>query len=183
LYEHLRNVSRTFHYYQLYVAANDSLLNQTVNNKIINLSMEYEQEKNQREIELVQQEATIQHLSLQNKTYMLIVSIAILVFFSGGIVIRSVMVQRRHRELEQKKSALEELNKELNDKIAQIHVLSGLLPICADCKSIRNDKGYWEQVEGYLTQHSDVKFSHGFCPQCTKELFPDGESNTGASNA
>ena len=55
----------------------------------------------------------------------------------------------------------------------KVKLLSGLLPICASCKKIRNDKGYWEQIEKYIHNHSDAKFSHGICPDCLKKLYPD----------
>ncbi len=61
----------------------------------------------------------------------------------------------------------------LQKAIAEIKNLSGLLPICASCKKIRNDKGYWEQVETYITNHSDAEFSHGFCPECMEKFYPD----------
>jgi len=50
--------------------------------------------------------------------------------------------------------------------------LSGLLPICAKCKRVRDDKGYWRQVEEYIAEHSDIDFSHGLCPGCVTELYP-----------
>jgi len=55
----------------------------------------------------------------------------------------------------------------------QVKSLEELLPICASCKKIRDDKGYWEQVESYLLKHSGIKFSHGMCPECTKKYFPE----------
>lgn len=67
----------------------------------------------------------------------------------------------------------ERLISELQGAIADIKKLSGLLPICAACKKIRNDKGYWEQIESYIKQHSEVEFSHGICPECAKRLYPD----------
>ena len=51
--------------------------------------------------------------------------------------------------------------------------LSGLLPICASCKKIRDDKGYWNQIESYIHDHSEAEFSHGICPDCFKRLYPD----------
>ena len=54
----------------------------------------------------------------------------------------------------------------LKDALNQIKVLSGLLPICAHCKKIRDDKGYWSEVEKYITNHSDAIFTHGYCPEC-----------------
>jgi DNA-binding response OmpR family regulator len=58
---------------------------------------------------------------------------------------------------------------ELQDALAQIKSLRGLLPICMYCKKIRNDKQYWQQVEGYISEHSEAKFSHGICPDCYKK--------------
>ena len=62
---------------------------------------------------------------------------------------------------------------ELTDSISKVKVLTGLLPICAGCKKIRNDKGYWEQVENYLKAHADIEFTHGFCPDCMERLYPE----------
>lgn len=61
----------------------------------------------------------------------------------------------------------------LNEVIAKIKTLSGLLPICASCKKIRGSKGYWYQVEEYIEKHSDAEFSHGLCPDCIKKLYPN----------
>ena len=62
---------------------------------------------------------------------------------------------------------------QLNAKIDQIKVLTGLLPICAVCKKIRDDQGYWNQIEAYIQEHSDAKFSHGICPDCAERLYPE----------
>lgn len=62
---------------------------------------------------------------------------------------------------------------ELQDAMANIKTLSGLLPICAACKRIRNEAGYWSQVESYIMKHTDAVFSHGLCPQCIPKYFPD----------
>jgi AmiR/NasT family two-component response regulator len=68
---------------------------------------------------------------------------------------------------------LRRLNAELKDALAQVRALRGLLPICASCKRIRDDEGYWHQVEVYIRDHSEAEFSHGICPDCFKELYPD----------
>ena len=60
--------------------------------------------------------------------------------------------------------------KELRAALALVKQLSGLLPICASCKKIRDDKGYWQQIEAYIRDHSDAEFTHGMCPQCAKRL-------------
>jgi len=61
---------------------------------------------------------------------------------------------------------------QLKDALSKVKLLSGLLPICASCKKIRNDKGYWNQIESYVRDNSDAKFSHGICPDCVKKLYP-----------
>ncbi len=59
------------------------------------------------------------------------------------------------------------------DALSRIKTLSGLLPICSSCKKIRDDKGYWKQIESYISEHSDALFTHGMCPDCAKEFYPD----------
>jgi hypothetical protein len=61
----------------------------------------------------------------------------------------------------------------LQEALSKVKLLSGLLPICAGCKKIRDDKGYWTGVETYIQQQSDARFSHGLCPECIKIYYPD----------
>lgn len=73
-------------------------------------------------------------------------------------------------------SQLEEqrrLNEELQKALSQVKALSGLLPICSSCKKIRDDDGYWHQVEAYIAAHSEAKFSHGMCKDCIKKFYPE----------
>jgi PAS domain S-box-containing protein len=90
-------------------------------------------------------------------------------------------LKRVEAELTIHKEKLEELVQartlELRDALSKVKTLSGLIPICASCKNVRNDQGYWIQVEGYLREHSDVEFSHGLCPGCMKKLYPDMDLN------
>jgi len=65
---------------------------------------------------------------------------------------------------------LKKLNSELKDALEQVKTLRGLLPICAWCKRIRTDDGLWQQVEQYISEHSDADFSHGICPDCRQKL-------------
>lgn len=67
----------------------------------------------------------------------------------------------------------EKLLARLRDALEQIKTLKGLIPICAACKNIRDDKGYWHRVEEYFQQHSNAEFSHGICPPCAKKLYPE----------
>jgi len=66
-----------------------------------------------------------------------------------------------------------QLNADLNRALEQVKQLKGMLPICASCKMIRNDKGYWEQIESYIQNHSEAQFTHGLCPDCAKRLYPE----------
>jgi GAF domain-containing protein len=77
-------------------------------------------------------------------------------------------------------AAMEELdrkNQALERTLAEVRTLQKLFPICASCKKIRDDKGYWNQLERYLMDHSDIRFSHGICPHCAKTLYPDIETD------
>jgi PAS domain S-box-containing protein len=67
----------------------------------------------------------------------------------------------------------EKLIGKLQDALKKIKTLRGIIPICAACKKIRDDKGYWNQIEIYLKEHSEADFSHGICPECVKKLYPD----------
>lgn len=62
---------------------------------------------------------------------------------------------------------------ELRNALAEVKQLSGLLPICANCKRIRDDQGYWATVEQYISQHTEAEFSHGICPECRDKLYPE----------
>lgn len=62
---------------------------------------------------------------------------------------------------------------ELEEALQQVKSLKGLLPICASCKNVRDDRGYWQAVESYLSTHSEVEFSHGLCPDCIRKLYPE----------
>lgn len=62
---------------------------------------------------------------------------------------------------------------ELNKALSNVKRLSGLIPICSSCKRIRDDKGYWNQIDSYIREHSEAEFSHGICPECMKKLYPD----------
>ena len=86
-------------------------------------------------------------------------------FYTG--IIRDISA-RKQIEKERDK-----LIKDLQRSLAKVKTLSGMLPICSSCKKIRDDKGYWNQIEAYIHQHSDAKFSHGICPECTQKLYPE----------
>jgi len=75
--------------------------------------------------------------------------------------------------LKQAEREREKVTRELQEALSKVKVLSGMLPICASCKKIRDDKGYWTQIESYIRDHSEAEFSHGICPECMKKVYPD----------
>ncbi|MCP4217858.1 MAG: response regulator [bacterium] len=70
---------------------------------------------------------------------------------------------------------IKEKNRELEKALGEISILRGILPICAKCKKVRDDHGYWNQIEKYISERSEAEFSHGLCPGCTEELYGDEE--------
>jgi PAS domain S-box-containing protein len=79
---------------------------------------------------------------------------------------RSIADRKRSQEEREK------LIQELQEAFAKIKVLSGFIPICASCKKIRDDQGYWNQLEAYIQSHTEAQFSHGICPDCAVALYP-----------
>ena len=71
---------------------------------------------------------------------------------------------------------------ELQDALEEVKTLSGLIPICSFCKKIRDDNGYWNQIESYIKEHSEAEFSHGICPECAKKQYPEYLINDSKSN-
>jgi methyl-accepting chemotaxis protein len=93
---------------------------------------------------------------------------------------KKVKEQTEHltTEIEERKRAeaeKENLIAELQEALSKVKTLSGLLPICSSCKNIRDDSGYWKQIESYIGDHSEAEFSHSICPECAKKLYPDLE--------
>ncbi len=83
------------------------------------------------------------------------------------------------------KNELLEKNKKLQKVLSEIKQLKGIIPICSSCKKIRDDKGFWQQVEVYFCDHTEAEFSHGICPHCMKMLYPElfDEELSGEANA
>lgn len=96
--------------------------------------------------------------------------------FDVGELRARVEVGRRMVEMQ---DALAGKIDELNRALAEIKTLRGIIPICANCKKIRDDQGYWNQVEVYFREHTEAEFSHGICPECIKTLYPEFAKNEG----
>jgi uncharacterized membrane protein YraQ (UPF0718 family) len=88
--------------------------------------------------------------------------------------------QQRSRQLQQQRDALLQAHHDkdkvieiLKEALDEIKTLSGLLPICASCKKIRDDEGYWHQVESFIRKHTHAEFTHSLCPECLEKLYPE----------
>ncbi len=87
------------------------------------------------------------------------------IMLAGVVLIRPIFAFLKSAEQEQRT-----LVTKLKEAMANIKTLKGLLPMCAWCKKIRNDKGYWEQLDVYIREHSEADFTHGICPECLKKV-------------
>lgn len=99
-------------------------------------------------------------------------------FYGFLMLVVAFMVWRQAENVVRKEAAeveKERLIKELTTALSDVKQLSGMLPICSNCKKIRDDEGYWQNVESYIGAHSEALFSHGICPDCIKKLYPDME--------
>jgi DNA-binding NtrC family response regulator len=84
-----------------------------------------------------------------------------------------MLVAKRTAELCKEIEERKQVEQELRNALSRIKTLSGLLPICASCKKIRDDAGSWIKIESYIKSHSDAEFTHGVCPECSKRLYPE----------
>jgi signal transduction histidine kinase len=115
---------------------------------------------------------------------MLVISVLVflaVVLLLAGLIRQSIKEVRAkqivEKELQQYQDNLEDLvekrTAQLQAALKEVKKLSGFLPICSSCKKIRDDKGYWNQIESYIRDHSEAEFSHSICPGCVKKLYPE----------
>lgn len=90
-----------------------------------------------------------------------------------GHVVGAIQSMRDVTDAKRLEQERERLIEKLQAAIIKARTLSGLLPICAACKKIRDDKGYWKRIEAFISEHSEAEFSHGICPDCARKLYPD----------
>lgn len=124
-----------------------------------------------------------QEFNIQYQLFLFILFAILLTWFAffGGFVSdlkRRLRVQKEKIKMEMEERKIAQIEKEkliveLKDALHKVKTLSGLLPICASCKKIRDDQGYWNQIESYIQIRSDAEFSHSICPDCAKKLYPD----------
>lgn len=95
------------------------------------------------------------------------------IYDGEGKIIGLVGITREINEIKQAEAEREKIILELQDAIRKVNTLKGLIPICANCKKIRDDQGYWSNVESYIADHAEVEFTHGICPDCLNKLYPE----------
>ncbi|MFC1821943.1 MASE3 domain-containing protein [Thermodesulfobacteriota bacterium] len=86
------------------------------------------------------------------------------------------------RDIKQSEEALRAEKTKLQEALKKVKTLSGLLPICSSCKKIRDDRGYWSQIESYIGKHSEAEFTHGICPDCAEKIYQDYSRNKVSEN-
>lgn len=104
---------------------------------------------------------------------------ALLLFFLAIWLLGLLAIGSCARRIDTYEKERSAIIQELQQSLQEVKKLSGLLPICCSCKKIRDDRGYWEEVEKYVGDHCDVQFTHGICPDCSQKLYPELYANDG----
>jgi len=169
--------------FKRYEALKDSIYGEAATKNIDRLKVEYESDQKERENEMFRQRHRANEtLLIRNKTIIILISvslamgavfIAILSTMYRGKKRANVRLNETNREVTLQRDEIEHKNTALEDALREIKTLSGMLPICSSCKKIRDDSGYWDEVEGYISKHSEAIFSHSICPDCMVKLYPD----------
>ena len=168
-------VAESYRFFKEYVASKDKIYTLQERNRIADLITSLITLKKDNEIESLKRERVISSLKLEKGRYttlLLLISLGFMVSTVLILIAYNKKIRQNRKNLEAANTELGRLNTELLEKINEIRTLSGLLPICAQCKKIRNDEGYWEQLEGYISQHTAATFTHGICPHCLDDLYP-----------
>jgi len=104
-----------------------------------------------------------------NKFSHLLIDVWNLLMYFGFFSIFTIVLAILKKDIDERRRLIAELQQTLGE----VKQLSGLLPVCASCKKIRDDNGDWKQMESYFSDHSEVLFSHGICPECIERLYPE----------
>jgi tetratricopeptide (TPR) repeat protein len=153
-----------YEHHRQYVAKRDAIFNREAAARIQQLQVEHETEQQQQQVIAVQQAELARERTMRTA----VVVIAILV------VLSLALLYLRLRLKHQSETRLRLQAEELAQALDRVQTLKGLLPICASCKKIRDDNGYWTQVEQYVAEHSAAEFTHSICPTCFSGLYPQG---------
>ena len=183
VYEQLGDYKKSTMFLKLFDALKDSLFNEQTAENTDRLRITYETAKKERENELLRKVNESQQDVIRKTRLIILLTSGM----SGVIAVLAVILYTLYRqknkanillgatnsELSLQRDELDRQKSEIQEAISKIKALSGLLPICASCKKIRDDSGYWREVESYISDHSEALFSHGICPDCLKKLYPE----------
>ncbi len=179
-YSSLRNYAKSREYFDRSDNLQIQKDSKAFEKQIAELQTRFDTEKKEKEIQLLKQKTSLDQLEISHQRYVRNVIIAGLFLLLGFILVlinRHRLKNRTHKELQRKNEALTSAMKNLEAANEEIKALGGLLPICSQCKRIRDDGGYWHQVEVYIRDHSAADFSHSICPSCLKEHYPGIEED------
>ncbi len=180
-HEALGDPEKALAYLKRHKKVNDELFSGEHGASVAELEMRHEAEKHQREVELlretnlmqaqaVQRDRLIRNSFLAGATVFLLLLLVVSRLYRGSRK-ANAKLETAHQDLQTVNIELRQQRDELEVAVKQINTLSGLLPICARCKNIRDDAGYWQRIEVYVQQNSDTEFTHSICPDCAKKLY------------
>lgn len=175
--ESVGNVRDALGHWHAFLALRDSVFNQGAMQRVASMEAQLRLDEQQRENARLQAERSAQSLLITRQRLQVWIAGSVVV---AVIALLSVLVlyfregKRRERLLAASNATLATLNEELQQALREVRTLSGLIPICARCKRVRDDRGFWEAVETYIAARSAATFSHGICASCGPELYgPD----------
>jgi hypothetical protein len=157
-------------------ALRDTVFARSTAQRIAVMESRLEQERQQRETARLLEEQRQQEATIARQRIIGVLGGLVLVL---GVVVVVQLVRFGRRGLEREallskaNAALERTNDELRTALSEVRTLKGLIPICANCKKVRDDRGFWEGVESYISSRSDAMFSHGICTSCGPKLYGD----------
>lgn len=144
----------------------EKMFNEQTNTRLQRLSIAHETERQQRMIQLLEREGALRDVEL-SRVRTVRTALAVI---AGLVAVSLGLLYARYRLKQQSEARLRTQAEALADALSRVKTLRGLLPICAWCKKIRDDNGYWTQVEAYVASHSQAEFTHGICPSCSDDL-------------
>ena len=171
------NARAALAWFREYVALKDTLFNQESLERTARLQAAHESERREAQITILEQEGQLAEAALNREAVVRWALIAVLAL----VVLSLATLYARFRFKQQSEARLRSQAAALAEALDRARTLRGLLPICASCKKIRDDNGYWTQVEAYVRAHSEAEFTHSLCPDCTDQLYPELATNEGTA--
>lgn len=161
------NAAAALRHLRAHDALRDSIFDLRSSQRIAAMELEVEAGRQRHETEALRVREATQRVALDRQRIVLALSVGLLAL----AVAFAVTYWRYHRQSQEREAVLNRTNEELRSAMAEVRTLTGFIPICAHCKSVRDDKGYWQAVETYLVRRSDVNFSHAICNKCGPTLY------------